>query len=131
MGGLIKSDPGGLIGVLSGKGGIDLPKPFSKEIFLINTQIACTSHVEGLDALKEKLSKGTRLSFFRELDNEYDKLAVLIKDDQGNKLGYVSKEKNEIISRLMDAGKLIYGKLIEIETKGKWLKIEIEVYLQD
>lgn len=47
------------------------------------------------------------------------------------KLGYVPKEDNVVFSRLMDAGKLLYGKIIEKEMKGKWLRIKIGIYLHE
>jgi hypothetical protein len=31
----------------------------------------------------------------------------------------------------MDAGKLLFGKITAKETKGKWLKIDIDIYLHE
>jgi hypothetical protein len=128
---IIKSEDGGLISIIGGKGCLELGKPFSKEIFLIDTHIAGTTYVDNIDQISDNLVKGTRLNFFREPDNKYDKLAIVIKDDEGNKVGYVPRKNNEIIARLMDAGKLIYGIVEDKEQLGTWLKIEMQIYLKD
>jgi len=131
-GALGPSGPGGLAGVLGKSGGVSVPKPFSREIFLIDTHIAGTTYVENIESIAEKIAAGVRLNFYREPKNEYDANAILIKDETGNRVGYVPKKNNEILARLMDAGKLIYGIVtVKESTSGGWLKIEIEIYLQD
>ena len=129
MADIVKIDGGNIINILHG--GIDLDKPFSNTIYLIDAHIAGTTYVDEIDILEPELTFGKRLNFFREPDNEYDEHAIVIKDDNGNKLGYVPKNKNEILSRLMDAGKLLYGTVYEKEKIGNWLKITIQIYLDD
>ena len=72
-----------------------------------------------------------KLKFVREANNPHDTLAIMVKDHDGNKLGYVPKQKNEILSRLMDAGKLIYGTVNKKERFGNWLKITIQIFMED
>lgn len=72
-----------------------------------------------------------KLDFFREPDNSYDKQAIVIKNVDGVKIGYVPKQDNVIFSRLMDAGKLLFGRITSKEMHGNWLKIEIKVYLHE
>lgn len=48
-----------------------------------------------------------------------------------NLLRYVPRNKNEILSRLMDAGKLLYSTVYGKEKIGNWLKITIQIYLAD
>ncbi|MCK9221794.1 MAG: HIRAN domain-containing protein [Limnochordia bacterium] len=129
MSNIAKSDGGLLISLIGAKG--SLAKPFSREIFLVETHVAGTSYVDNIDDIEEKLIPGTKLHFFREPENIYDNLAIVIKDTEGNKVGYLPKETNQIIARLMDAGKLIYGVVEDKERFGKWVKITIQVYLQD
>ena len=132
MGNLIKSESGGLVSLLhSTNGEIVIPKPFEQEIFLFDTYVAGTTHVENIDALEQDLDKGVRLDFFREPNNEYDSRAIVIKTQGGEKIGYVPKQDNVIFARLMDAGKLLFGKIESKEKKGSWLKINIKVYLQE
>lgn len=107
-----------------------LPKPFIKEIFLLHCNVAGTSFLE-LEDIEETLLINDILILKREPNNQYDKLAVLILDQNGNKLGYIPKEKNEVLARLMDAGKLIFVKLEAKEWQGSWLKLTIRVYMRD
>lgn len=132
MTGIIKNKGSGLVGMLRGQGGgLSIPKPFERDIFLFDTYIAGTTHIEGIEELEPHLNENEELDFFREPDNRYDKKAIVIKNKDGVKLGYVPKEDNVVFSRLMDAGKLLYGKIIEKEMKGKWLRIKIGIYLQE
>lgn len=132
MGNLIKPESGGLVSLLhSTNGEIVIPKPFEQEIFLFDTYVAGTTHVENIDALEQDLDKGVRLDFFREPNNKYDSRAIVIKTQGGEKIGYVPKQDNVIFARLMDAGKLLFGKIESKEKKGSWLKINIKVYLQE
>ena len=131
MADFIKIDNNNIINILNNSGGIDIGKPFSQEIFLIEVHIAGTTHIDNIEELAPKLIEGVEVQFFRELNNEYDSKAIVVKDKEGNKLGYIPKAKNEILSRLMDAGKLLYGKVKNKEKIGEWIKIEMEVYLKD
>ena len=132
MGDLIDNKNKNLVSLFHNKqGDITIPKPFEKEIFLFDTHIAGTSHIEGIEELKTHMNPDEKLDFFREPDNQYDPKAIVIKNSNGVKLGYVPQADNIIFSRLMDAGKLLFGRIEDIETRGKWLKIYIQVYLQE
>lgn len=132
MGELIQSQGNDLIGLLHGKNGqLMVAKPFERDIFLFDTHVAGTTHVEGIEELAEHLNIDDRLDFFREPDNPYDAKAIVIKTVSGVKVGYVPKADNLIFSRLMDAGKLLFGKISCKEIKGKWVKIDIKLYLHE
>lgn len=132
MGDLVKTSGGGLVGLLHGKNGeILIPKPFEKDIFLFDTYVAGTTHIEGVEELEPHLNVDDRLEFFREPDNRYDKQAIVIKTIDGVKIGYVPKQDNVIFARLMDAGKLLFGKITSKEKKGSWVKIYIKVFLHE
>lgn len=129
---IIKTDGGGLVSLLHGKGGgLSIPKPFEKDIFLFDSRVAGTSFIEGIEELEPHLNIDDRLDFFREPDNKYDPKAIVIKNTDGVKIGYVPREDNVIFSRLMDAGKLLFGKITDKEMKGSWLKINIKIYLHE
>jgi hypothetical protein len=81
--------------------------------------------------LEPELEKGKRLYFFREPENPHDNLAIMITDEHKNKLGYIPRGKNEILSRLMDAGKLVYGTIYEKKYLDEWLNITIQVFMDD
>ena len=132
MSDLINIEAGGLLGLLHGKGGdLEIPKPFERDIFLFDTYIAGTTHIEGIEELAVYLNVDDKLDFFREPDNPYDEQAIMIKTTNGVKLGYVPKQDNVIFARLMDAGKLLFGRISHKETKGRWVKIKIKVFLHE
>ncbi len=114
-----------------GGGGLEVPMPFVHEIFLIECRIAGTMHVEDIQRKTDALEKGSILRFQREGDNHYDSLAIQILNEQGERIGYVPRNKNEVLARLMDGGKLIFGQVEEKELVGDWLKISIKVYMKD
>ena len=132
MGELIAQGNANLVNLLHGKGGeVAMPKPFERDIFLFATTVAGTSYVEGIEELEPHLSEGDKLDFFREPDNAYDKRAIVIKNGDGVKIGYVPRRDNIVFSRLMDAGKLLFGRIASKEWQGGWLKIDIKIYLHE
>ncbi len=132
MGDLIKSESGALISLIHGKGGeLDIPKPFERDIFLFDTHVAGTSHIVGIKDLEPHLNADDELDFFREPDNPHDSKAIVIKNSDGVKIGYVPRADNIIFARLMDAGKLLFGRIASKEMTGNWLKISIRVFLRE
>lgn len=132
MNDLVKTDSNSLVSFLHGSGGeISIPKPFERDIFLFDTYIAGTTHIEGIEDLAEYLNADDRLIFIREPDNKYDKEAIMIKTENGVKIGYVPRQDNIIFARLMDAGKLLFGKIVSKEKIGNWIKIYIKVFLHE
>ena len=129
---LNKAGKSGLVSLLHGENGeISIPKPFERDIFLFDTYVAGTSHIEGMEELEPHLQTGDRLDFFREPDNQYDAQAIVIKTADGVKIGYVPRQDNVIFARLMDAGKLLFGRISEKEKKRKWVKISIDIFLHE
>lgn len=129
---LTKEEKSGLVSLLHGKNGeVSMPKPFERDIFLFDTYVAGTSHVEGIEELEPHLQIGDRLAFFREPENPYDAQAIVIKTTGGAKIGYVPRQDNVIFARLMDAGKLLFGRITEKEKKGKWVRISIDIFLHE
>ena len=132
MGDLIKPEGSGLVSLFHGANGeLVIPKPFERDIFLFDTYVAGTTHVEGIEELEQYLNIEDKLDFFREPDNQYDKQAIVIKTEDGVKIGYVPKQDNVIFARLMDAGKLLFGRISAKEKKGSCVKINIKVYLHE
>lgn len=132
MSDLITTETGGLMGLLHNQNGeLAVPKPFEKDIFLFDTHIAGTSYIDGIEELEVHLNEDDKLDFFREPDNKYDKRAIVIKTIDGVKIGYVPRYDNAIFSRLMDAGKLLFGRISSKEGSGRWVRINIKVYLHE
>jgi len=129
---IIRINETNIVSILnSAKSGIDIGRPFSRQIYLISASIAGAFYVDGIYELLDKILPGTKLRFVREPDNKYDKLAILVKDQNDNKLGYVPREKNPILARLMDAGKLIYGTVKTINNDDDFINIEMEIFMDD
>ena len=125
-----KPEGGSVIGLIHGKDGtLGMPVPSERDIFLFDTCVAGTSHVEGIEALESQLRKGERLAFFREPDNPHDP-----HDSQtmsGQTVGYVPRRDNVVFARLMDAGKQLFGTITKKEKKGNWLSLSIQIFLHE
>lgn len=132
MNNLIELGGDGLLALFHGKNGESLiPKPFERDIFLLDTHVAGTTYIEGIDELEPYLKSGDGLNLFREPDNPYDEFAILIKTMDGVKIGYIPQKDNIIFARLMDAGKLLFEKITEKEKKENWLRIKIQVFMHE
>ena len=127
---IIKIDPKYLEIVRTSLDKTGLPKPFVQEVELLDCNIAGTTFLN-LKDIEPHLKNNQLLVLKREPKNEYDDKAILILTEDGQKLGYVPQEKNEILSRLMDAGKLLFGRLDEKIWVDRWLRLDIQVYLRD
>lgn len=111
--------------------GLALPKPYERDIFLFDTYVAGTTHIENIEAIGNSLQEGDKLVFYREPNNPHDPQAIRIETIQEVKIGYVPQQDNVIFSRLMDAGKALFGKVLEKEMRGNWLRIKIKIYLHE
>ena len=118
-----------LIAGVGEKGLGEVIKPLSREIHLFDTYIAGTTHLKDPSVLDE-IKVGDRLLLQRE-DNRFDDNAILVLNEAKNKLGYVPEKDNVVFARLMDAGKLLCGKIKRIEPKGSFRMIGISIYLID
>jgi len=131
MGTDLKSIDPALLALMHGSFGKDgALQPFVKEIFLLECHVAGTSH-QPVKEIEPGLSAGALLPFQREPTNKFDALAIRIHDEAGHVLGWVPREKNEVLARLMDAGKLLFGRLEAKSWVGGWLKLEIRVFLRE
>lgn len=108
----------------------NLPLPYVTEIFLLECQIAGTSYVN-LEEVEPQLQAGQLRVCQREPANPHDSLAIRLRDEQGRKLRYVPRAKNEVLARLMDAGKLVFSRIQQKEWVNGWLKLTVRVYMRD
>ena len=127
---IVKIDPKYLEFVRTSLDEKGLLKPFVREVELLNCNIAGTTFLD-LDEIEPELNKYQLLMLIREPKNENDDKAILILTEDGQKLGYVPKKKNEVLSNLMDAGKLLFGRLNEKTWVDTWLKLDVQVFLRD
>lgn len=88
----------------------DAFKQRKRLVLVLKTGISGMRYYVDLDtdagrATRAKLVPGTPLALFRETDNEYDVFAVAVYTTDGEKIGHMTRHKNETIARLMDMGK--------------------------
>ena len=129
---MINKDQRDLIQYLMGKeSGLIIPKPFERDIYLFDTYVAGTTHIEGIEEIGTSINKNDKLVFYREPENKHDPQAIRIETIGKEKIGYVPQQDNLMFSRLMDAGKSLFGKVMEKDQRGHWLKIKIKIYLHE
>lgn len=123
---------GGIMSAADAAGApLSVPIPFQSKIVLIeDTRVAGTAHVHGIDEIVGKLEAGTDLRLEREPGNMADAWAIRVLAGS-ERIGYVPADCNEILARLMDAGKALSAKLTGKEKVGTWNKLHMEVSLDD
>lgn len=90
----------------------DSSKPKEQRILVLQTGIAGLQfHIENEEerAALNAITPGTELMLFREPENKHDEWAIAVHLTEDDKLGFISRFKNETIARLMDAGKKFIG----------------------
>lgn len=119
----------GLVSAINQQGISEMLKPLIREIHLFDSYVAGTAHLKDLTVLDE-IKVDDRLTLLRE-ENKFDFNAIIIQTESKKKLGYVPEKDNLIFARLMDAGKVLAGKIKKIEKTGSFTKISIGIYLVD
>ena len=104
-------------------------QPFSREIFLLDIVVAGTSYCKRIDKIYPKLEKGMVLRMLRHPKNKYDEHAIGIYFEK-IRIGWVPRELNLIISRLMDAGKAFFCRIEKVTlVDDHWVKIDAKIYM--
>lgn len=120
---------GGIVPLIE-NGGLDtILKPLIKEIYLFDSYVAGTSHIDDKNVF-EHLSVGDKLKLQRE-QNKFDSNAIMIFNNENKKLGYIPEKDNIVFARLMDAGKMLSAKVASMTKKGNFNQIKIGIYLVD
>lgn len=104
----------------------DKYKPKEQRILVLKTGIAGLKYYienEEEQAALNAITPGTELMLFREPENEYDEWAIAVYLTETDKLGFISKFKNETVARLMDAGKKFIGVVDDPEVDSVAKKI--------
>lgn len=129
---LAQKDSGKLVEyLLKRETGLTIPKPFERDIYLFETYVAGTTHIDGIEDIGLNLKDEDKLIFYREPENIHDPQAIRIETLEHKKIGYIPRQDNIVFSRLMDAGKELFGTVREKEMVGNWLKIIIKIYLHE
>ncbi|PJM74767.1 HIRAN domain-containing protein [Bifidobacterium simiarum] len=134
-----------LFGGLSGD--VDMPKPYANAITLIERTYLVGSRGFGDSGADETMLHGltqaantagantddespVRLRLEREPQDAQDRWAVRVYVG-GTPIGYLRAHENEIIARLMDAGKYVYAEYLETETLGEYHRLWVKLVLDD
>jgi len=116
----------GLLALLNNEGtGI---KPFTQEVFLLEITVAGTTFIKDINDIEEKIVPEKVLTMKRDPGNKYDEFAIAVYCDD-KRIGFVPSSMNLICSRLMDAGKMFFCRVVSKSRKGSWLKIDANIYM--
>jgi hypothetical protein len=116
----------GLLALLSkGQQGIS---PFKQEIFLLEITVAGTGYAKDLEKVSDQMVAEQVLTMKREPGNQYDKHAIALYVDEV-RVGYVPANLNLVCSRLMDAGKLFFARIVQSHWDGDWLNVTANIYM--
>jgi HIRAN domain len=124
--GLIKVSTGLLSALSKGLISIDV---MPREILVLECLVAGTSFRK-LETIEPELKSEVKLTCKREAKNEYDQHAISLWFNE-NKIGFIPRDRNEVIARLMDAGKSFFATIQAKEWEGNWLRLDIKIYLKD
>ena len=115
----------------------ELIKPLKKEIFLTNSFIAgITKELSGVseEEFFNEVSLNDELILQREPDG-FSEDSIRVYSKNGVPLGFVADKDNEILARLMDAGKQIKAIVVncqaEMKEAGIRPYVNIAIYLVD
>jgi HIRAN domain len=100
-----------------------------RRIYLLQNFVRGFAYYEG-PKLLHIMKVGALLDLVREPNNEYDEFAIAI-HYQGNKIGFVPAETNEILAKILDANLLkLQAEITFIKTKVQaWENTAIAIYV--
>jgi|GEM_PF-1765751 len=108
------------------------PKPFETVIELVTkTRVARITSIPWYENALGTLEPGMRLRFEHESSNLQDHWAIRVYTPDGALLGYVRADINEILARLMDGGKNVYGTVTGVRTSGHVPIVTMSVSMED
>jgi HIRAN domain len=109
-------------------GGYEPRWMWEHEYLLDRFHVAGFQHHDGVGLLSS-LVRGDELCLVHQRDNAFDTNAVLILLDE-TELGFVPRERNQILARLLDQGAPVGCRLVQVNRNSvSWEAIEVEVYL--
>lgn len=113
-----------LIGT-EGINSLGLPK---REIFLLDIVVAGTTFCPIVQEIYPTLLPDTVLRMVRQPQNEHDENAIAIYYEE-HRIGYMPQELNLVISRLMDAGKEFYARVVQVKKLREWVRISTKLFM--
>ena len=111
---------------------LSIGEPFSAPLLLVeDTRVAAVERTPGAAKAAQEILVGDELSFIRQPEHADSCWAIRVTNRQGNVVGYVARDVEEILARLMDGGKRVYGKVTDVSLHGQHTNVRMEVYLDD
>lgn len=119
-----------------------VPQPYGQEILLIERTYLVANRgfrdphrpdpydPAELEPLVNETPSRAKLVFRRRPNDIADRWTVEVFLGERS-LGFLRAHENEIIARLMDAGKRVFGELLYAEKLGDYLRIYINVTMED
>ena len=105
--------------------------PFQKEIFLQDITVAGTGYCDAIEDVFPQLTENMVLCLLRDTNNEHDELAIGVWFNQ-IRIGWVPRKQNEVVARLMDAGKNICLRISALSKEAdNWKRIDGKMYMID
>jgi len=108
-----------------------LPMPFTRKISLLECHVAGTSFRPEIADIEPELQPEVEFRLEREIGNQFDERAIKVYYSEHVHIGYVPRAQNEVLARLLDAGKMLSARLVSKEFQEFWLKLDIEIFLHD
>ena len=100
-----------------------------KEIRLSSPYIAGFQYYQGVD-VEQMLKENDCLILKRESQNVHDCYAIEV-FSSSNKLGYLPREENKVIARIMDQGITVKGRIVQVNPEAYLSrKIKMKVYYE-
>lgn len=103
--------------------------PFTRDLFLLETHVAGLAHYQ-VELVQSQMVAGVALLLQREPGNAHDELAIEVLTTGRVKLGYVPKNRNPVLARLMDAGKLLTAEVCTVGTWEGWGTSSLELRMR-
>jgi hypothetical protein len=98
--------------------------PMGRDLFLIETHVAGMPYHQANLAMPT-LVVGALLTLRREPANPHDDLAIEILAAGSLKLGYIPRQRNPVLARLMDAGKQLLATVTSIGADARYSTDEL------
>ena len=122
---------GNVLSEISKNGVSSIIKPLTKE-----TQIFDCFVSETYDTKKSVISKlkiGDEISTKKDENNLFDDYAVALFNANGDKIGYIPENYSSIVNKLINAGKVIKGKIVDIDkdVEDNIPIVKMDVFLVD
>lgn len=86
---------------------------------VMECSVAGMSHVTDIARLLERIEPGFELQLERERGNEYDSKAIAVCDDEGRRLGYIPRNVNSDLARMMDLGRRFRAVVTDVDGQGR------------